>query len=71
MYPKSREELLKLLKDEFLTLKEVLYIIKLSRTTVWKLVKAGKLPRCPNTGRTLLFTAQAVYDCFTPKKYKK
>ena len=61
----SREALLKSLRDEFLTLIEVLYIAKLSRTKIWQLVRSGNLKRCPNTGRALRFTPQALEDCLT------
>ena len=65
---KSNEVLIKALKDEFLTLQEVLYITKLSRTKLWQLVKSGELRRCPNTGRKLLFTVEAIQDCFKPRE---
>ena len=66
----EREDAIKILRDEFLTLKEVLYVTKLSRTTIWQLVRSGKLKRCPNTGRTLRFTPDAVRDCFAPRVKK-
>jgi predicted DNA-binding transcriptional regulator AlpA len=62
--PISRDELLKALRDELLTLKEVLYITKLSRTKVWQLIKAGKLRRCPNTGRRVLVPGWSLTECF-------
>jgi predicted DNA-binding transcriptional regulator AlpA len=58
----SRDEILKTLR--LLTLKEVLYITKLGRTKIWQLIRAGKLKPCPNTGRALRFTHQALVDCF-------
>jgi predicted DNA-binding transcriptional regulator AlpA len=66
----QREHPAELLRSEFLTLKEVLCVTKLSRTTIWQLVRAGKLRRCPNTGRALRFTVGAVRDCFAPKENK-
>ena len=36
-----------------LTIKEVIYFSRLSRTTIWKAIKRGKLKKCPNTGRAV------------------
>ena len=60
----SREEGIKALANDVLTLREVLYITRLSRTKIWELIRSGKLKKCRNTGRALRFTRQALVDCF-------
>ena len=45
-----------------LTLKEVQLITHLSRTTLWKAIKSGKLKPCTLGIRKLLFTPKAVND---------
>jgi predicted DNA-binding transcriptional regulator AlpA len=68
----DREDFLKALRNEFLTLKEVLSITKLSRTKIYQLEKSGALIRCNNTGRCKRYTAEAILECFAPKdKCKK
>jgi hypothetical protein len=39
---------------EFLTLKEVVFFSRLSRTTIWKDIKSGLLKKCDNTGRKVI-----------------
>lgn len=42
-------------------IKDAQKILKLGRTTIWKLVKQGKL-RAKRVGRRVLFTSQALQD---------
>ena len=58
------EEAINRLRAEFLTIKEVIYVTKLSRTTIWQLCRSGKLERCTNTGRRVLIPAWSVLACF-------
>jgi predicted DNA-binding transcriptional regulator AlpA len=66
----NRDQLLEFLKRYFLDQQGVMFITGLSRTTIWKLVKSGKLKPCQNTGRRLLFTLDAILECFQPSQFR-
>jgi hypothetical protein len=66
----NRDQLLELLKKYFLDVQGVMFITGLTRTHLWKLRREGKLKACQNTGRTLLFTLDAVLECFRPQSTK-
>ena len=63
----NKDQHLELFKKYFLTLKDVMFLTGRSRTHLWKLISEGKLRPCQNTGRRLLFTLDAVLECFQPK----
>ena len=44
------------------TVEEATQITNLSRTTLWKAVKKGKLKKCNGFGRRVLFTRQALEE---------
>ena len=50
------------------TVKELIAITSLSRTTIWKAIKKGKLKKCSNTGRRVLISAQALEEFLGIKK---
>src|SRR6267378_4123059 len=47
------------------TIKEAQKITKLSRTSLWKAVRSGKLKRCLIGSRRVLFTLKALEDFLT------
>lgn len=46
--------------DELLTPAKVMEILHISRSTLWKLIKAGRLPRVLLGTRTMRFRREAV-----------
>ncbi|GAH11211.1 unnamed protein product [marine sediment metagenome] len=48
--------------DELLTIKEVLNRVKLSRSMIYKLLKAGKFPRPKKVGRSSRWTEKQITD---------
>jgi excisionase family DNA binding protein len=51
--------------QQFLTVKDAISHSRLSRTTIWKLIRKGKLRRATNTGRRVLIALEELNRCLT------
>ena len=58
--------------DEFLTVREVCGITKMSRSTLWRMERAGKFPkRVPRTDTTVAWRASEVHTWVARRKPKR
>jgi excisionase family DNA binding protein len=51
--------------QQFLTVKDAVSHSRLSRTTIWKLIRKGKLRKATNTGRRVLIALDELNRCLT------